>query len=299
MHTSDECSVASPTSSAQNLPNELWDAIVPYVEAKTLIALCHALPQLRHISKAIYDVGSCLRLKVDRLWPVFWVPVIKRDEDGRTLAPVIIPTQHQNKIRILSSMLSRYNGAARVLIYSVPYIRTLTPLLPKTIELYLDPGINGKYSEYFGIDPIQNIVSTLSDSSIWIRYIEFPFEPTPAFSEMKALLRHQPIKVRSFVLGLLTEPDIASGFRLLANVNTMELDVGYWEEDDQYLAALALVNQCFWKRIVFEQFDSDYCEYIDRFRDANGLDMGKWNVYEKDAGPIYGLRCVVWERKRS
>ncbi|TPX46258.1 hypothetical protein CcCBS67573_g10326, partial [Chytriomyces confervae] len=61
--------------SLESLPIEIIDTIVPLLDINSLFNLCHCLPYLKPLSKAIYDVSKIRGCTVDAaecfVWPAF------------------------------------------------------------------------------------------------------------------------------------------------------------------------------------------------------------------------------------
>ncbi|KAJ3009107.1 UNVERIFIED_CONTAM: hypothetical protein HDU68_002823, partial [Siphonaria sp. JEL0065] len=55
------------------LPREVHDMILPYLDGQTTIHYCHAIRALNSISTTLYITGTLLSLDPDSLWPVITI----------------------------------------------------------------------------------------------------------------------------------------------------------------------------------------------------------------------------------
>ncbi|KAJ3070529.1 hypothetical protein HDU98_006479 [Podochytrium sp. JEL0797] len=156
--------------SLTSLPPEILDRIVSFIDSDSIMQFCHSMPQLSHISKAIFEVGSAFPgfySGPTLLWPDLEFPVGSLEKAERELdsededadifdyddeyAPTEIPVRHILKIYTLSKILSRYNGSAVIVPSSVEYLDNLAPLLPKNIFIGENPEelpYNENFSDY-------------------------------------------------------------------------------------------------------------------------------------------------------
>ncbi|KAJ3017997.1 UNVERIFIED_CONTAM: hypothetical protein HDU68_011381 [Siphonaria sp. JEL0065] len=145
-------------------PQELLDRIVKVTDCVSIISLCHAIPSLKHISQAIYDIGTSSGMKMDMLWPDFYLPCqfynIPEIGKGKLPArPIILCQPDLIKAKELCRIVSRYGGVVKVQAHSIEYWNNVSCILPKTIDIYVGPDPYGFefYSDYVGRNSYESI----------------------------------------------------------------------------------------------------------------------------------------------
>ncbi|KAI9331742.1 hypothetical protein BDR26DRAFT_869974, partial [Obelidium mucronatum] len=189
--------------SLQIVPPEVLDRIVCFIDSETILPFCHAIPSYKHISKAIYDVGTAFPGYYDGptlLWPNFEFPCgsLEKNEtetnsdDGFSDVydyedehiPTDIPMRHILKIYSLTKLLTRYGGSATIVPSSLEYLDNILPLLPKTVYVQENP------QEYpFEGDSFSAYLEKLGEAKSYIKMLHIPrvFEGYDDHEEMEQI----------------------------------------------------------------------------------------------------------------
>ncbi|KAJ3013428.1 UNVERIFIED_CONTAM: hypothetical protein HDU68_000703 [Siphonaria sp. JEL0065] len=175
----------SKTGSAnpiETIPTEILDEVVCHLDGATLLNLCHALPRLKHISQAIFDVGSKFAMPLDTLWPDMWFPVEFREVSalgkGRLpVEPITFEEADYLCLETIVRLITRYRGSVTIPIHTNEYVDLVLPLLPKTINVFacaVNPqtsfgDFKGGHSEYL------SILMVLQKNNISFKRIDVPY----------------------------------------------------------------------------------------------------------------------------
>ncbi|KAJ3022364.1 UNVERIFIED_CONTAM: hypothetical protein HDU68_009180 [Siphonaria sp. JEL0065] len=304
-------------SHLDSIPMEVLDQIVPFLDAKSLITLCHTLTRLKYISHAIYKVGSTFNMGLEYLWPDFWFPVKLRET--KTIPKKKLPTchpiklsRHQNRdIALLTRLVSLYGGTIKVQAHSIEYLDSIRRLLPKTIDLYCGVGQYSLYSKYEGTDSFESILVKLSKRNVLIRKVDVPYrvggDETESYldlPECKASLQ-SITSMRCLFLGGYNRflKNQLLDFQQLMQVE-VDGDDDYripGETFDDFLDIAAKHGSL--KRVVFESieklrenYDSPFIANARNLKE--GLEKIGWTCSD-GVGDIYGNACVIWEKQRA
>ncbi|ORY53438.1 hypothetical protein BCR33DRAFT_801005 [Rhizoclosmatium globosum] len=173
-------SFVSRTPSLSTLPREILDRIVPYLGSNSIIPLCHALPQLKHLSTAIHDVRVAFKLHTSDVWPDFYFPRSTEEVSMQSLEitatnttqcqPLDIPLRHAFKVFRLSSLLSKYGGSATILPGTPQQLSNIVSLLPTTISIHSLSDV----SEYIYPHRFDQFLNQLVTTKPRIKVFEFP-----------------------------------------------------------------------------------------------------------------------------
>ncbi|KAJ3014199.1 UNVERIFIED_CONTAM: hypothetical protein HDU68_000389 [Siphonaria sp. JEL0065] len=195
------------TNRAYVLPFEIWEQIASNTDCTTIVPLSHAIPCLKHISKALYDVGASFKMSVDWLWPNMYLPVLFRKASSmglKTLPYDILDSRCifdekrdeekedkeeknnsvQNKppttVQTLTKLVTRHGGVVKVMAHSVAYFDSIQPFLPKTIDVYIPASQNGDLYDVFVASEDESygiILETITQQyNHKIRSLDLPFE---------------------------------------------------------------------------------------------------------------------------
>ncbi|ORY53441.1 hypothetical protein BCR33DRAFT_710872 [Rhizoclosmatium globosum] len=164
-------------NSLQNLPTEILNLIVCYMDHVSIFPLCHALQELKYISASIFRVSKAFKERdIEKLWPKFEFPTIKQPGFGYNLvgvtrpAPIEVPARHLLKVLDLSKLLTKFEGSAHICPPSVEYLDSIKGLLPKNIHVTL-------YGDSWAPeDSTQNRLERLCSFGRNVKSLTFPVE---------------------------------------------------------------------------------------------------------------------------
>ncbi|KAI9334578.1 hypothetical protein BDR26DRAFT_866860, partial [Obelidium mucronatum] len=294
---------AQHRSSIQLLPLEVLNRIVEFVSSsKCVIFLCHTIPALKHISAAIYDVGIAFKMRPNQIWPSFWFPVVWKEDSHyvngvrRVGNPIPISGKHLVPVSRLTHLLSRYGGAAKVQCHSVQYLESVLPLLPKTIDVYLQPDAEGYFGYYSGEDTFEKCIKLLRARGFYIRSMDIPADEfenpvntTKLLQTVEAgkTLCWRILSLTSFSFKCLLD------FPALVKIEFLGLDRMM---DDIYFEGLVdilprLESIAF---VSFEDSDPDGKGLYGVRQREQLLKIG-WREYWTNGG-FYGYPCIVWAK---
>ncbi|KAI8835356.1 hypothetical protein BJ741DRAFT_607740, partial [Chytriomyces cf. hyalinus JEL632] len=101
---------SSPCSAAfQTMPVEILEHIVQYVGADSILPLCHALPNYKHVSTAMFDFANRFpneKYTPSKLWPDMYFPKFKNTETNMTEFPI----QHMHAVGAYARIISKHGG---------------------------------------------------------------------------------------------------------------------------------------------------------------------------------------------
>ncbi|KAJ3021984.1 UNVERIFIED_CONTAM: hypothetical protein HDU68_009365 [Siphonaria sp. JEL0065] len=296
--------------SLDTLPRELLDQIVSHLDSKSIFPLCHAIPSLKHISETIYKVGAAFKMPVSALWSEIYLPAafskLSSVMNKRLPQhPCIISSKSElDTVGELVKLVTRYGGVVKVQVYSLEYLKSIEPILPRQIDLYVALGnASDWYYFYEGLDPFESILESLPDSRK-VRMLDIPYidaddddHEGPAYLDMPQVFK---VAVTAQILRCFSCLDFP--FHRLSefpNLRQLEFDSFRIEEMDMDVCLNELQKNKGLCKISFENIrqnrDSD-C--LDTVREVRGLNKAGW-TWRESVGEIYGNFCVVWERVGS
>ncbi|KAJ3296554.1 hypothetical protein HDU79_006391 [Rhizoclosmatium sp. JEL0117] len=177
------------------LPPEILNHIVTLMDSKYIMPFCQAVPQLKHISQAIYDVGKAFKMKLNMIWPEFWFPVEWIEDDfykSRFRPGNPIPISGKNLVSIskLTHLLSRYGGVAKVQMSTLDYLEHVMPLLPNVVDVYIQADNEG-FLGYWNNDEDEysKMLVLIQKRGITIRTMDVPTDDKYNPEETSKLLR--------------------------------------------------------------------------------------------------------------
>ncbi|KAJ3285531.1 hypothetical protein HDU79_007264 [Rhizoclosmatium sp. JEL0117] len=115
--------ITSTTRSLSALPTEVLSRIVPYLDFTSIIPFCHSLRPFKHISTAIYNVGTTFKYQIEDLWPVFHIP------EGT------IPVTHLHTLYTLSKLLNQYGGRGTIHLGELDDFESVRNVIPRVLEV--------------------------------------------------------------------------------------------------------------------------------------------------------------------
>ncbi|KAJ3026498.1 UNVERIFIED_CONTAM: hypothetical protein HDU68_005534 [Siphonaria sp. JEL0065] len=309
-------SANSPSATPKNgihtvtLPVEVWERIASYTDS-TIISLCHAIPSLKHISEALYNVGASFDMRIDYLWPDMYLPVEFRTASSlsiKTLPQKPLDSLHTSEeeegenfqdnppatVQTLIKLVSRHGGTVKVMAHSIAYFEYYQPILPKTISVYIPAATDEDFFEHFlgEEDSFGDVLETIRQNHE-IRCLVLPFEAedgTDCLSDplvLEAAKNAEKLEchnIRSFPLSLL-----ATEFPKLKEV-VFTADHGGMPLYRDVFDALCMHKTL--KRVVFEEMFS--VEKNDILAGARMSGDG-WTWFD-GIGNVYQHPCVVWEK---
>ncbi|KAJ3029572.1 UNVERIFIED_CONTAM: hypothetical protein HDU68_011786 [Siphonaria sp. JEL0065] len=305
-------------SPLESIATEVLDQVVPFLDPKSLLTLCHALPRLKHISEAIYNIGSIFKMSLEYLWPDFWFPAeftAATDIGKKTLPRLpITPSSGQiHYIAALAKLVTLYGGSIKIQAYSLEYLESIGALLPKAIHLYCAAAYHNTYTNYHGISPYESILKTLKKWNLQIEKLDVPYteDSETAYLDCAEFknISQSVVSLRCFIFGDGT-PFPSKQLLEYKKLSRIEFD-----GDDGYEIPKNILSDCLevvanhsaLKCIVFENisavqqystedYDSEFLENARSFKDE--LKKVGWTCYD-GVGDIYGNACVVWEKANA
>ncbi|KAJ3406848.1 hypothetical protein HDU80_010245 [Chytriomyces hyalinus] len=101
------------TAALETMPPEVLDCIVQFVDAESIIPLCHSLPSCKYISTAMFDFAQRFPLEYytpSELWPDMYLPMIQNTHSKMTDFPI----QHMHATQVYSRIIQKYGGNIHV-----------------------------------------------------------------------------------------------------------------------------------------------------------------------------------------
>ncbi|TPX45380.1 hypothetical protein CcCBS67573_g10371 [Chytriomyces confervae] len=101
------------SASFETMPPEILDRIVQFVDGKSILSLCHAMPYYKYISTAMFDFAHRFPddyYKPSELWPDLYFPTIRNDKTKTTDFPI----QHLHAAGVYSRIVSKNGGHVHV-----------------------------------------------------------------------------------------------------------------------------------------------------------------------------------------
>ncbi|KAJ3232681.1 hypothetical protein HDU81_002783 [Chytriomyces hyalinus] len=146
--------------SLQALPIEIIDTLVPLLDVRSLFHLCHCLPRLKPLSKAIFDVSSTiLDLDVDNVEYYVW-PRFELGQDYDKCPPdsyfESFRTGEASLIQY-AKMLNRFGGALDLTMCCERHLHCYRQFLPRRIMLTIQ----------LSVTPPDQIAAILRTLSLW------------------------------------------------------------------------------------------------------------------------------------
>ncbi|KAI9353549.1 hypothetical protein BDR26DRAFT_848774 [Obelidium mucronatum] len=293
----------SPTIAARpfigSLPPEILDRIVTYMDSANIMTLCHAVPSLKYISQAIFDVGTAFDMDIEYLFPEFWFPIrfkvntdIQRGEIPG--APLELVGDDREKVALLARLVTRHGGISKVQAHSVEYTRSVSRLLPSMIDVYMETcDVFGCAENFRGVDSYEAILVAFLETGVGIRRLDIPqvapgetgYMNRPEFLAIAANVE----QLRSFTffpsIFLLSCPLLVS----------IEFNCSSFESYSFSMLLELLPNHPSLLRVVFEaMLNSKTLEPALLLIEKLGK-VG-WNC-SRGSGEFFGWNCVVWEKK--
>ncbi|ORY52626.1 hypothetical protein BCR33DRAFT_824433 [Rhizoclosmatium globosum] len=290
-----------------NLPREILDEIICLLDSQSIIPFAHALPQFKHISKAIYDIGIAFDTTIAWIWPVFWFPVAyeeDQDPDNDTVVDYLVNTAAEKSlVSEFMGLINRYGGVVKFMIHSVDFARRFCNLQPhaKRLHLYI-LGAEYNYDRYYGIDDFQDVLSYIRNANIAVRLCDIPrdLKDVAVYSQ---ILRNNPsIRVyRSHTIGKFpfhTLPECL-------NVQELQFDVcssGAFAHTFSMIQLFIVLPACNLRRVTFETSGENYYPQTSLEAEEeewcySHVKQFGWNVKRIHAGPIFGRPCLEWRKK--
>ncbi|KAJ3233767.1 hypothetical protein HDU77_000542, partial [Chytriomyces hyalinus] len=117
------------------MPPEILDRIVQYVGPDSILPLCHALPNYKYISAAMFDFAHRFpneKYTPSKLWPDMYFPKFKNTESKTTEFPI----QHMQAAGVYSRIISKHGG--NVFVPCSKNVFNYLGALPEVLSVY--PG---------------------------------------------------------------------------------------------------------------------------------------------------------------
>ncbi|KAI9353494.1 hypothetical protein BDR26DRAFT_848674 [Obelidium mucronatum] len=286
-----------------SLPQELWERILSHCDSDVVFPFCHVIKPLKHVSEAIYNVGTIFNMSFDVLFPTFWLPVqfevcktVKLGKIPREPLP-ICSNQEFAAVEALIKVVSCCGGMVKLQAYSLVHFEAIRPILPKIVDVYISPPADGiYYDDYAGPDTYESILAAIHSFNIKIRKLDIPslynaqeteYLDNPWFLQ---LARHSKM-LRCFRCDLLPL-DILIDFKYLEQIELDSFELSEYSFDLFLTAARGHPRL---RRVTFENMvmhDGGQLEFVRLDEELN--DIG-WRWYD-GVGEIYGNPCVVWEK---
>ncbi|ORY52613.1 hypothetical protein BCR33DRAFT_711879 [Rhizoclosmatium globosum] len=287
----------------QNIPLEILDQIIPFLDAKTLVSVCHAIPALKHISYIMHKVGTSLSLSLNRIWPTFWLPVewhSYSDQPDLLLpgAPITLSPEQLENVGELMRLISIYGGVVKFQAHSLEYTEALLPHLPRSLEVYIGgEAASNMYCGYMGIDPYFKVLELLAEQGIRFRQLDTPWrfgaESTRTlWKEFKAPF------LRCF--GVEWVP--TEVLQECVHLRQIEFDIDDNDDKesfDKLMQVLSKISHL--ERLSFEigEPKETWLDKLQGFQDEEQLEKLGWKSSELEHGPIYGHTTIVWTRTQK
>ncbi|KAJ3028369.1 UNVERIFIED_CONTAM: hypothetical protein HDU68_001835 [Siphonaria sp. JEL0065] len=306
---------APPSQSRlQSLPQELLDQIASYMDSKSILPLCHAVPSLKHISKAIFDVGATFIMPIDWLWPEFQLPVQFHDVPDQLgikrlpLSPLgLTSARNRWKVETLLNLITQYDGVAKVQIHSFEYFDSIVDLLPNTIDLCIAGSVNDSaFLTYKGQDPYESVLRLFCIQNPPRKRLKIRRLDVPCFFFGTDYLQHENVvdiakRVQILRIFGISENNVLQILDF-PQLQQLELDADQETSHEKIHECLTLVTRHgSLKRVTFEYFTLEEEEtrrkVLESIMWKFDLEKIGWMCFES-VGPIYKNPCVVWERKK-
>ncbi|KAJ3243815.1 hypothetical protein HDU77_010250 [Chytriomyces hyalinus] len=101
------------SASFETMPPEILDRIVQFVDGKSILPLCHAMPYYKYISTAMFDFAHRFpddNYQPSMLWPDLYFPMVRNDMTKTTDFPI----QHLHAAGVYSRIVSKHGGLVHV-----------------------------------------------------------------------------------------------------------------------------------------------------------------------------------------
>ncbi|KAJ3231684.1 hypothetical protein HDU81_003572 [Chytriomyces hyalinus] len=101
------------SAALETLPPEVLDCIAQFVDADSIIPLCHSLPYYKYISTAMLDFAQRFPLEYytpSELWQDLYLPIIQNTTSKMTDFPI----QHMHATGVYSRIVSKHGGNIHV-----------------------------------------------------------------------------------------------------------------------------------------------------------------------------------------
>ncbi|KAJ3255955.1 hypothetical protein HDU77_003454 [Chytriomyces hyalinus] len=153
------------------MPPGILDQIASFVSGHDILQLCHAVRYFKYISKAMFDFGYPLRMRIPhRLLSLnFWPCVNLRPQiQAPYEATLPVPISHLNVLQNYSTILSKHSGYA-----SIDDSTGITVLgaLPEEVEVFVNHAkqMDGM-DEFFGA--LYNAKKIIREISLGVEYFD-------------------------------------------------------------------------------------------------------------------------------
>ncbi|KAJ3222458.1 hypothetical protein HDU78_011723, partial [Chytriomyces hyalinus] len=117
----------------ENMPTEILDRIVQFVDGESILPLCHALPYFKYISTAMFDFAHRFPNEYHRpsqLWPDM---MIRKNQSNATDV-TDFPIQHMHATRVYARIVSMHGG--HIFLPCIQNVLNYLGAFPDTISVY-------------------------------------------------------------------------------------------------------------------------------------------------------------------
>ncbi|KAJ3288729.1 hypothetical protein HDU79_004619 [Rhizoclosmatium sp. JEL0117] len=114
-----------------SLPTEILDEVVRYLDSKSMVRFCRAIPQLNEYADTLVNVGTSLKVPLSSLWPRLII--------YRNPTDLIFIEKNEKLITRLGTLVSRFNGLTTFIgTFDGENIARVCAMASTTIDIYVN-----------------------------------------------------------------------------------------------------------------------------------------------------------------
>ncbi|KAJ3240614.1 hypothetical protein HDU77_011109 [Chytriomyces hyalinus] len=205
---------AAAAAAFENMPPEILNRIVQFVDGESILPLCHALPYFKYISAAMLDFAHRFPNEYRRpsqLWPYM---IIRKNQSNATNV-TDFPIQHIHATRVYARIISMHGG--HIFLPCIENVLNYLGAFPDTISVYADNDSSSEGCVEF--------LRQLADANKKIRFFVMGMTPLdePEWDEVAHQLTRLSIKSIIWECGNCPPDEIWDALPFISGLSYLEM----------------------------------------------------------------------------